>query len=266
MNDFRPDHRPRQVPPRRFLSLILTIAVHIGLAVLLFFGINWQSRPLGSLEIELVSGPPAPAPISPPSESPPPEPPKAEPPPPEPPKPEPPKEEPKPEIATKKQEKPKQEPPKPEKKPERKPPEPPLKPIDLSKQLDQKLNQAIKRSNEEKKVNDLLTSGQQGKSTRVSGTPGELDAYRLAIAAKVRRNLISPPGLSGNPEALFEIEQIKGGRGGEIVNIKLKKSSGNRALDEAIERAIRKSDPLPLPDNPNLFTRTLEVTFRPLED
>ncbi|MCL2590548.1 MAG: TonB C-terminal domain-containing protein [Betaproteobacteria bacterium] len=264
MNDFQPDHRPAQAPPRGFLSLVLTVVVHIGLLALLFFGVNWQSKPLGSLEVGLAGAPSAPAPVPPP-----PEPPKPAPPPPEPPKPEPPPQ-PKPEIATKKPEPPKPEKPKPEPpkpKPEHKPPEPPpLKPIDLQKQLDQKLNQAIERSAEARKANDILGGGQQGRASRAAAAAGELDAYRAAIRAKVRGNLVLPQGLSGNPEALFEIEQVKGSRGGEVINVRLKRSSGNRALDEAIERAIRKSNPLPLPDNPNLFSRMLEVTFRPLEE
>jgi colicin import membrane protein len=45
----------------------------------------------------------------------------------------------------------------------------------------------------------------------------------------------------------------------------LKKSTGHAALDEAIERAIRKSSPLPKPDDQSLFNRTLAFTFRPLE-
>jgi len=244
------------------MSLTLTIAVHIGLLTFLFFGVNWQNKPLGSLEVGLVSAPsgPAPAPTPP---APPPEPPKPEPPPPEPPP------QPKPEIATKKPEpekpkpeKPKPEPPKPEKKPERKPPD--LKPIDLTKLLDRKLDQDIKRNAEAKKVNDLLTDG-RGSGRQAVGNPGELDAYRKAISDKVYRNLTPPLGVSGNPKAVFEIEQVMGSRGGEVISIKLKQSSGNHALDEAISRAIRKSDPLPPPDDPALFRRKLDVTFYPME-
>ena len=36
--------------------------------------------------------------------------------------------------------------------------------------------------------------------------------------------------------------------------------------DEAIERAIRRSSPLPLPENRSQFQRTLELKFRPLAD
>jgi colicin import membrane protein len=258
MKDFQPDSRPPEKHPRRFLSLILTVAVHVGLLVFLFVGVNWQSKPPGSLEVGLVSAPPAPVSAPPePRPEPVPEPQKPEPVVQEPPKPEPPKpvvEQPKPEpqkpeIATKKPEKPKPEKPKPEQ------PKPaPLKQVNLQKQLDA----AIARDAEARKANQLLNPGQGGRASQE-----ELDAYRAAIAAKVRRNLIAPPGLSGNPEALFEIEQAPGG---VVTDIQLVRSSGNQALDEAIKRAIRKSDPLPPPANPGLFDRKLKIAFRPLEE
>ncbi|MDR2015776.1 MAG: TonB family protein [Azoarcus sp.] len=268
MNDFHPDRRPYQTPPRKILSFVLTVAVHIGLLSFLFFGVNWRSKPLVSLEVGLVGAPSAstPAPAHPP------EPPKPEPPKPEPPKPEPPPQ-PEPEIATKNPEPPKTEkkpgPEKkhePEKKPERKLPEPSLKPIDIQKQLEQKLDQDIKRTAEAKKANEILGGRQQGQGSQRVGNPGELDAYRSVISAKIRRNLPLLPGLSGNPSAVFEIEQVMGSGGGEVINVKLKQSSGNQALDEAIARAIRKSSPLPPPDDPVLFNRRLEITVWPLEE
>ncbi|MDR1934095.1 MAG: TonB C-terminal domain-containing protein, partial [Candidatus Accumulibacter sp.] len=53
---------------------------------------------------------------------------------------------------------------------------------------------------------------------------------------------------------------------GEIIDVRLSKSTGNKPLDEAIERAIRKSDPLPLPDQPDLFQRDLELKYRPFDE
>ncbi|MDR1227862.1 MAG: TonB C-terminal domain-containing protein [Azoarcus sp.] len=260
MKDFRMDRRPTNVRPRKFLSLILTLAVHIGLLAFLFFGIDWQSQPLGSLEVGLVGPGPAPVRQAPPP--PPPEPPRPEPPKPEPPKPvvEESVPQPAPQIATKK-EKPK-EPPKPEKAKEKPKPRE-LKPINMiDVDNNKKLTQELARQEEANKASTLLNSGSRGGG----GNPGELDAYKNAVAAKIRRNLLKPPGLSGNPEAQLEIEQILGGNGGEVVNVQIRKSSGNRALDEAILRAIRKSSPLPLPDNRNLFDRKLQITFRPLEE
>jgi colicin import membrane protein len=40
-------------------------------------------------------------------------------------------------------------------------------------------------------------------------------------------------------------------------------SSGSAAYDEAVMRAILKASPLPKPDTPALFQRSLELRFRP---
>ncbi|MPN42721.1 hypothetical protein SDC9_190278 [bioreactor metagenome] len=92
---------------------------------------------------------------------------------------------------------------------------------------------------------------------------GAIDAYQNAIRTKVRGNLLRPPGLTGNPEAIFEVDQLPTG---EVLTIRLKRSSGVPALDDAIERAIRRSSPLPLPTQRELFQRTLELKFRPLDE
>jgi colicin import membrane protein len=48
-----------------------------------------------------------------------------------------------------------------------------------------------------------------------------------------------------------------------VLSVKLARSSGNRALDDAWERAILKSSPLPRPAKPEVFVRDLRLTFRP---
>jgi colicin import membrane protein len=48
-----------------------------------------------------------------------------------------------------------------------------------------------------------------------------------------------------------------------VLSIRLARSSGNAAYDAAVERAILKSSPLPLPASRELFSRELKLTFRP---
>ncbi len=308
MNEER--HRPQE-QPGKFASLTLTVLVHVGLALFLFFGVNWQSKPPASLEVELVSAPPSrPAPQTEPAPEPKPEPPKPKPEPkpepvpkpvptPEPPKPvvkpeiatkapekkpEPPKPEPKPEPKKPEPKKPeppkpepkKPEPPKPEPKPEPKKPEPkpepkkpepkvepkkpePPKPVVPPK--DDYMAKLLEQESDRAKVEGMM----RGEAARAASarTKGEIDAYQNAIRTKVRGNLLSPPGLSGNPEAVFEVDQLPSG---EVLVIRLKRSSGIPALDDAIERAIRRSSPLPLPAQRELFQRTLELKFRPLDE
>ena len=86
------------------------------------------------------------------------------------------------------------------------------------------------------------------------------DAYRAQIQNKIRGNVILPAEIPGNPEAQFEVVQLPTG---EIIEVNRLKSSGVRAYDDAVERAIRKSSPLPRPEQPDLWQRELKLTFRP---
>ena len=52
---------------------------------------------------------------------------------------------------------------------------------------------------------------------------------------------------------------------GEIIDVKLRKSSGVHAYDDAVQRAILKASPLPKPVPADLFQRSLELHFRPLD-
>jgi colicin import membrane protein len=91
-----------------------------------------------------------------------------------------------------------------------------------------------------------------------------IDDYKRRISDKIRRFVVQPPNLQGNPEAEFEVVQIPGG---EVLNVKLKRSSGNSAYDAAVERAIFKAQPLPPPPEPLRFGdfRELNLKFRPRE-
>jgi colicin import membrane protein len=83
-----------------------------------------------------------------------------------------------------------------------------------------------------------------------------------SIQAKVRGNVIVPADMAGNPEAIFEVVQLPTG---EIIDVQLRKSSGVRAYDDAVQRAILKSSPLPRPERPDLFQRSLTLKFRPTD-
>ena len=73
-------------------------------------------------------------------------------------------------------------------------------------------------------------------------------------------NIVLPPDIKGDPESIFDVVQLPTG---EVLSVKLRKSSGHPGYDGAVERAILKSSPLPRPDRPDLFDRELKLTFRP---
>ena len=84
--------------------------------------------------------------------------------------------------------------------------------------------------------------------------------YVAKIRNKIVRNIIAE--VPGNPEAVFSVIQLPTG---EVLTATLTKSSGNPVYDQAVERAILKSSPLPRPDLPELFQRQLTLKFRPVE-
>ena len=264
--------RPEE--PGKKYALALTVLVHLLLAAFLFFGVQWKRSKPEVYEVELWSPTPRPAtqvvapPPPPPEVKPPPKPepkpePKVEPPPPKKPdiaikeekkKPEPPKPEPK-----------KPEPPKPEpKKPE--PPKPEAKPqpkFDFSKELASETSQLKSSAKSAATAQQMAHAAAAEAEQRASANKRGTDAYIGKIRGKVRGNMVLPPGIQGNPEATISVEQLPTG---EVLSVKVKRSSGNAALDRAIEAAIWKSSPLPKPDDPSLFQRTLEIKYRPFEE
>lgn len=244
--------------PGKKYALSFTVLVHVALLAFLFFGVQWKRSQPEVMEVELWSSRPTPAQVVPPPPPPPPE-----------VKPEPkplPKVEPKPAPVLKKPdivvkvEKKKPEPKKPEPpKPELKKPEPkPVPPKDPFKEM-------LEREDKQRQARDLQNKLAELAETerRASASQRGLADYTNKIRLRIKSNLALPPGIQGNPEAIFEVTQLPTA---EVLSVKLKRSSGNPALDSAIERAIRRSSPLPKPDDPSLFQRTLEIKHKPFEE
>ena len=90
----------------------------------------------------------------------------------------------------------------------------------------------------------------------------QIEKYRRAIQEKIQKLVILPLNMQGNPEAEFDVILLPGG---EVLGIKLKRGSGVSAYDNAVERAIQKAQPLPIPQDPAMFKdfRELNLKFRP---
>ena len=91
-------------------------------------------------------------------------------------------------------------------------------------------------------------------------TAPKIDAgYQAAIAAKVKSNTVyaGDAGLPGNPKAVFKVDQLPTG---EILSVRLTKSSGVPQFDDAVERGINKSSPLPKKKD-GTVERTIVVNF-----
>lgn len=229
--------------PGKKAAWVLAVAVHALLAAFLIYGIRWQSTAPQAVQVELVSrvatpavrrAEPRPAPVQKPE-------PKVEPRPT-------PRAPSKPDLAL---------PEKPKPKPKE---SAPVEPDTLKEALRhewEKLNLRRKVEADARQLAQIQADAQAAARNK-----GMAD-YMARIGGKIRGNIVLPPEIAGNPEAKFSVAQLPGG---QILAVKLERSSGNAALDGAIERAILKSSPLPKPDNPAWFERNLVIQYRPFED
>lgn len=261
--------RPAHQEPGKGKALAFAIAVHLLLALALFLGVQWKTEQ-AAVEVELWSPVPRQATSLPPPPPPPKEQPRPDPKPE--PKPEPrvePKPEPKPvaqpDIAVKKEEKkPERKPPEPEpKKPEPKPEKKPMPPKDpWGDLLAQEKPSRSSTESQTKVSREEQLRAMADADQKAAGRKSAENTWVGKIVLKVRGNVVLPPGIQGNPEAVFEVTLLPTC---EVIGVRLKRSSGNGALDAAIERALLKSSPLPKPDDPAVFQRILEIKYRPYE-
>ena len=239
-------------------SFVFSALMHILLVAVLVLGVRWQVRAPDVVEVDLVAAPPAP--VEPPK-------PVVEPPKPVPP----PKVEPevkpvpkveKPQIAV--PDKPK---PKPKPKPEAKPKPDPNFEKQLREQVAQEqraLDQQQLQQLQERQMKELLARKQaEDERAAAAARAKALNEYVARIQAKVKGNWILPQDIQGNPEAIFLVAQLPTGEVLPPPSTRLIKSSGNAAYDAAVERAILKSSPLPLPPQGVPIPRELKLTFRP---
>jgi colicin import membrane protein len=131
----------------------------------------------------------------------------------------------------------------------------------------EKLANAKLAAAEQKKL-DKIRDEQTRRITAGAGVSGEApkatapkidSGYLAAIVSKVK-GATSYPGdtdVSGNPRVVFKVDQLPSG---EIVSVKKIKGSGVAAFDDAVEKGIIKSSPLPKKKD-GTVERTLEIAF-----
>jgi colicin import membrane protein len=257
-----------------------TALVHGLLLALFLVSFQWKTvQPMNIAQVELWDSVPSPKadpiPAPPPEPAPEPETPKAEMPKVvEPAKPEPkvaPEPEPKADIQTKKvPAPPKVEKPKPE----------PVKPKEEKPKVDKaktdpealkKLQQSLLAEDAQSQKNDLVkpaASPMGSKTAQVAqaGSPnaGELDKYKGLISNKIKQHVNKQ--LCGADKSIKVTFMIALMPTGEVMGRpKLIKESGMSSCDDAVERAILESQPLPVPSSADLFSqfRELNLVFRP---
>jgi len=259
MNAYADETRNEQT-----FSGALALAMHALFFALLVSGVAWQKREAPPMMAELWSELPAPkvAPPPPPKVEPKPVP-KAQPKPP-PPKIEPkpaPKPDPKADIALREK-----------KEKERKAKEQELaekkKLAETKKREEQAQLEKLKAQQEKERAEQLAREQDEAlrkiAQSQAAAQARVVDEYKRRIADHIRRFIVEPPSLRGNPEVIYDVRVLTGGG---VFDVKLRRTSGQAAWDAAVERAIRRAEPLPLPPDPSLMQefRELNLKFRPKE-
>ena len=263
---------------------MLAVLVHIIFFAFMIFGLNWKTYPPEVMMVDLWSNlpqpqqpvikatppPPAPASVQPPPE--------VKPLPPQPQTPPPP---PKPDIALKEKiEKPKPvEKKQPVEKDQKELKEKELKAQKEKEQKEKKEKEQELKAQKEKESKDQqarvaaeieqlqreqeANNRLQAQAAAQSRLGNEIAEYKAKILAKIKSHIIMPPDLPGNPVAEFDVTLLPGG---DVLDVKLRRSSGYATFDSAVERAIFLAKPLPLPPDPALFPKfrnlSLKVHYR----
>lgn len=141
----------------------------------------------------------------------------------------------------------------------------------LAKEKAEKLAKAKAEKAEAAKL-EKLRAEEMKRLTSGAGNPGSTGSaekstapridkgYIASIAARIKGNTSYPGStdVPGNPEVVFQVEQLPTG---EILSVRKTKSSGIPAFDEAVERGINKSSPLPKKKD-GTVERSVQVGFK----
>ena len=143
-----------------------------------------------------------------------------------------------------------------------------LKAIDVAKPQPNPEKERPVEKNPDVRVTDQQAERERAEriaqEEQTAATGRMVDEYKAKIMAKIRSNVRMPTDVVSSARAEFSVTLLPGGA---VLQVNLKKSSGNAAYDNAVERAILKSDPLPLPPDVALFNRfrELNLVFKPTE-
>lgn len=240
--------------PYQFSAGVLALLVHGVFFSVLYFGFSWQTQPvMESMNVELWEGLPAAA--APLEIVAPPAPPEVIAPPPEP--------DIKPDIVVPDKNKPAHQPVRqPDTKPTREVKKPAEKPSLLARygieggtgsstgRIGSRVQQQVHREQ----------AAQQSEAERIKAE------YVIKIRTKIKGYVVAPPDVVFDTRVQFLVTVLPDGT---AMNIRLVKASGTKAYAEAVERAILRSQPLPLPPShlvPFEEVRELNLCFAPFKE
>jgi colicin import membrane protein len=110
------------------------------------------------------------------------------------------------------------------------------------------------------RIQNMAGTGAPDAAGTAARSAGPSKSWAGRVIARVRPNIVYTEVVTGNPEAVVEVRMAPDGT---IVGKRLKKSSGNRSWDDAVLRALDKTEVLPRDPETGRVPNSAELVFRP---
>ena len=131
-------------------------------------------------------------------------------------------------------------------------------------ELQRKLEQEDRQRRAEQALKEQLAAEekQRQEAELAARATAAADQYKAIIRQKVSRNWSRPVGAEQGLECVVRVRLVPGG---EVLEATVVRSSGDSVFDRSVENAVYKASPLPLPEDPDLFSffREIEFVFKP---
>jgi len=124
---------------------------------------------------------------------------------------------------------------------------------------EEKRTEALRNENLKRMQGLAGASGEENSKGTALKASGPSASYAGRIIARIKPNITFTEDVAGNPKAEVEVRTSPDGT---IISRKLLSSSGNKAWDEAVLKAIDKTATLPR-DEDGRVPPVLEISFRP---
>jgi colicin import membrane protein len=124
---------------------------------------------------------------------------------------------------------------------------------------EEKRTEALRNENLKRMQGLAGASGEENSKGTALKASGPSASYAGRIRARIKPNITFTEDVAGNPKAEVEVRTSPDGT---IISRKLMSSSGNKAWDEAVLKAIDKTATLPR-DEDGRVPPVLEISFRP---
>jgi colicin import membrane protein len=126
--------------------------------------------------------------------------------------------------------------------------------------LEEKKRQALREENMKRMQGMAGGTGAPTSTGTAQRSAGPSANWAGKVQAKVRPNIVFSDNVSGNPQAVVEVRL---GPGGMILGKpRLVRSSGHPAWDEAVIRALERTESLPA-DSDGHYPSPVEISFKP---